>query len=39
MKDFLAVGSPRDPYVHARILLFLAVFSGLLTATMMALPG
>ena len=39
MKDFIAVGSPRDSHVHARIIVFLAIFSGLLTATMLALPG
>jgi hypothetical protein len=39
MKDFIAVGSARDPRAHARIIVFLAIFSGLLTATMLALPG
>jgi hypothetical protein len=39
MKDFIAVGSPRGSHVHARIVAFLAIFSGLLAATMMALPG
>ena len=39
MKDFIAVGSPRDSHMHARIVVFLAIFSGLLTASMLALLG
>jgi hypothetical protein len=39
MRDFIALESPRDSRVHARILVFLAVFSGLLSLGLMALPG
>ena len=39
MRDFIAAGAPRDSHVHARIIVFLTIFSGLLAASMMALPG
>jgi hypothetical protein len=39
MRDFIAVKSPRDSYMHARILVFLAVFFGLFSVALMVLPN
>jgi hypothetical protein len=38
MRDFIEIEQSRE-HVTARMLIFLAVFSGLLTAGLMALPA
>ncbi len=39
MPDFIALGSPRDPRVHARVIVFLLIFSGLLSLGLFASQG